>query len=132
MAAAERAAARDEFSFVLLGAGKSMEPLYAGGTAIVVGEQYFRTLRAGRVVVFRNHQDRYVARLLVEKMAKAWITTGLKNGAEDEEWMAADNFVGLVRAAYASVDPNFLAEVTAGLASQRGGARKARVAARRD
>ena len=82
--------------------------------------------------MFRNHEDRYVARLLVEKMAKAWITTGLKNGAEDEEWMAADNFVGLVRAAYASVDPNFLAEVTAGLASQRGGARKARVAARRD
>eukprot|EP01034_Spumella_vulgaris_P006642 gene6642-8448_t len=69
MAMAERAAGEDVRCFALVGAGRSMEPLYASGTAIVVREQHFRTLRAGMAVVYRNRANRYVAHLLVEEMA---------------------------------------------------------------
>ena len=132
MVAAERAAAEDERCFALVGAGRSMEPLYASGTAIVVREQSFRTLRPGMAVVYRSRANRYVAHLLVEEMATGWIVSGLNNPAPDEELVTAHNFVGVVQAAYASADTKFRAEIAAGLASKHGVDRRAQWVVVRD
>jgi signal peptidase I len=129
---AERAAAEDERCFALVGAGRSMEPLYASGTAIVVREQNFRTLRAGMAVVYRNRANRYVAHLLVEELAAGWIASGLNNPAPDPELVTAHNFVGVVQAAYAAADTKFRAEIAAELASKHGVDRRAQWVVVRD
>ena len=129
LATAERAAARDEACFALVGAGRSMEPLYAHGTAIVVREQSFRTLRRGMAVVYRNQANRYVAHLLVEEVAAGWIASGLNNPAPDDELVTTANFVGVVQAAYAATDTKFRADIAAGLASKHGVDRSPRLAA---
>lgn len=129
LAAAERAAAGDERCFALIGAGRSMEPLYASGTAILVREQSFRTLRAGMAVVYRSRSNRYVAHLLVEEMAAGWIASGLNNAEADEELVTARNFVGVVQAAYASADTQFRSEIAAGLVSKYGVDRRAQMVA---
>jgi signal peptidase I len=127
-AEAEREAAKNSRWFALMGAGASMEPLYPSGTAIVVREQSYRTLRAGMAVVFRNENNLYVAHMLVEELAAGWIATGLNNAKPDDELVTAENFVGVVQAAYASTDTHFRAEIAARLAHEHGFDRSARVA----
>jgi hypothetical protein len=127
-AEAEREAAKNSRWFALMGAGASMEPLYPSGTAIVVREQSYRTLRAGMAVVYRNENNLYVAHMLVEELAAGWIATGLNNAKPDDELVTAENFVGVVQAAYASTDTHFRAEIAARLAHEHGIDRSARVA----
>jgi hypothetical protein len=103
-AAAERAAAQHEGDFVLEGAGRSMEPVYFAGTALVVHPTAVHMLRAGMPVVYRNRQGVYVAHVLVEKTARGWRTAGLNNPEPDEGWVTAANLVGIVRQAFAA-DP---------------------------
>jgi hypothetical protein len=132
LAAAERAAARDDACFVLVGAGRSMEPLYAARTAIVVREQSFRTLRPGMAVVYRNRANRYVAHFLLEELAGGWMACGLSNPTPDEELVTRANFVGVVQAAFAADDTMFRARIAAGGSSKTGVDRSPLLAAGRD
>jgi signal peptidase I len=102
LAAAEAQAERDPFCFVLTGMGRSMEPVYASGTAIVVREQNFRILRVGQAVVYRNMRGRFVAHIVVTESPDGWLVAGMNNAGPDRELVTADNFVGVVLAAYAS------------------------------
>ncbi len=102
LAAAEQHAVGDSACFALSGAGHSMAPIYASGTAIVVREKSYRLLRAGQVVVYRNGRGCFVAHILVEELAEGWIAMGLNNARPDGELVTAENFVGVVIAAYAS------------------------------
>ena len=106
--AAEADAARDPACFALLGTGRSMEPIYASGTAIVVREQSFLSLRPGMSVVYRNRHGAYVAHLVLEKSSRGWLALGLNNPAADEEFITARNFVGVIKAAYAPPPPSHL------------------------
>lgn len=126
-AEAEREAAKNSRWFALVGAGSSMEPLYPGGTAIVVREQSYRSLRSGMAVVYRNERNICVAHLLVEKMAAGWMVTGLNNGKPDHELVTEENFVGVVQSAYTSTDMRTRAEISARLAGDRGSDRNVRV-----
>lgn len=100
--AAEADAARDPACFALLGAGRSMEPIYTSGTAIVVREQSFLSLRPGVAVVYRNRHGAYVAHLVLEKSSRGWLALGLSNPETDDEFVTARNFVGVIKAAYAA------------------------------
>ena len=102
LAAAEAQAARDSACFALIGAGRSMEPIYASGTAIVVREQSFGTLRPGLAVVYRNERGRYVAHVLVRELPGGWVVAGLNNAEPDTELVTRANFMGVIKAAYAS------------------------------
>ena len=102
LAAAEVRAGFDPACFALVGSGRSMEPLYASGTAIVVREQSFRRLCAGQAVVYRNRRGRFVAHLLVREMENGWVVAGVNNAEADDEPVTTKNFVGVVMAAYAS------------------------------
>jgi hypothetical protein len=128
LAAAESYALRDPHCFALMGAGRSMEPLYASGTAIVVREQSFLMLRTGQIVVYRNARGRFVAHLLVQESAGGWSVMGLNNTEPDDEQVTANNYVGVVLAAYASAKMPSAAELATRQAikvSAAGGARTA-------
>jgi hypothetical protein len=116
LAAAESHAAGDPACFALVGSGQSMAPLYSHGTAIVVREQSFVTLRPGMAVVYRNRCGHYIAHSLVEQLREGWIATGLNNAEPDDELVTPRNLVGVVKAAYASADTPFRAELVARLA----------------
>ena len=77
LAAAEAEAAGDRRDFALVGSGKSMEPLYRSGTAIVVRETGFRSLRPGQAVVYRHPRGYYVAHVLLAPTAGGWLVAGL-------------------------------------------------------
>ncbi len=115
LAAAEFHAARDHASFALIGAGDSMAPLYAHGTAIVVREQSFRTLRPGLPVVYRHRRGHYVAHSLVEFRRGGWVACGINNPEPDDELVTEQNFVGVIKAAYASADTPFRTALAAQL-----------------
>jgi hypothetical protein len=128
LAAAEAHAARDANSFALIGAGKSMEPMYVSGTAIVVHEQSFKTLHVGMPVVYRNSRGYYVAHMLVEEMRDGWLAIGINNAEPDQELVTSSNFVGVIQAAYAAADTPFRADVAARVAMKDGIDRSAKMA----
>lgn len=128
LAAAEADAAKDPNSFALMGSGKSMEPMYVSGTAIVVHEQSYTTLRAGMPVVYRNSRGYYVAHMLVEEMRDGWLAIGVNNAEPDQELVTRGNFVGVIQAAYAASDTPFRADVAARVALKDGVDRSAKVA----
>lgn len=116
LAAAESHAARDHACFALMGAGTSMAPLYASGTAIVVREQSYITLRPGMPVVYRHRRGHYVAHALLESRRGGWVACGINNPEPDDELVTELNFVGVIKAAYASSDTPFRTELAAQLA----------------
>lgn len=128
LAAAEAHASRDANSFALIGSGQSMEPMYVSGTAIVVHEQGYNTLRVGMPVVYRNSRGYYVAHMLVEEMRGGWLAIGVNNKEPDEELVTRNNFVGVIQAAYAASDTTFRADVAARVALKDGIDRSAKVA----
>ncbi len=128
LAAAEAHAARDANSFALFGSGQSMEPMDVSGTAIVMHEQGFDTLRVGMPVVYRNSRGFYVAHMRVEEMRGGWRASGVNTEEPDEELVMRNNFVGVIQAAYAAADTPFRADVAARVALKDGIARSAKVA----
>jgi hypothetical protein len=127
-AAAKAHAARDERCFALIGSGKSMEPMYVSGTAIVVHEQSFHTLSAGLPVVYRNRRGHYVAHMIVEPIRGGWLAIGLNNAKPDDELVTKDNYVGVIQAAFAAADTPFRADLAARVALKAGIDRSAKMA----
>lgn len=127
-AAAEAHAAKDERSFALIGSGKSMEPMYVSGTAIVVHEQSYQTLRVGMPVVYRNSRGYYVAHMIVEQLRGGWLAIGVNSSTPDAELVTKENYVGVIQAAYAAADTPFRADVAARVALKHGIDRSAKLA----
>lgn len=127
-AAAEAHAAKGKRSFALIGSGKSMEPMYVSGTAIVVHEQSYHTLRAGMPVVYRNRRGHYVAHMIVEQRRGGWLAIGVNNATPDADLVTRDNYVGIIQAAYAAADTPFRADLAARVALKAGIDRSAKMA----
>lgn len=93
-------AERTPDAFVLIGAGRSMQPLYAPGTILVLQKFPFELLERGQTVLYRNHVRKIVAHVLVAPARDGWRAAGLNNPQHDAEPVSPDNLVGVVIAAY--------------------------------
>ena len=87
-------------AFVLEGGGESMLPLYPPGTILVLQNVPFAKLQPGQTALYRNHENRTVAHVLVAKALDGWRVTGLNNPTHDMEPVNTGNFVGIVIAAF--------------------------------
>jgi len=87
-------------SFVLVGTGRSMHPLYAPGAILVLQKFPYELLERGQTVLYRNHAHRVVAHVLVAKVRDGWRVAGLNNRSHDMEPVRAENLVGVVIAAF--------------------------------
>jgi len=98
---ASTAAERTPDSFVLVGSGRSMQPLYAPGTILVLQQFPYELLERGQTVLYRNQARKIVAHVLVAKARDGWRVAGLNNCDHDMELVSAGNIVGVVIAAFA-------------------------------
>ncbi len=87
-------------TFVVVGTGKSMEPLYPPGTLLVLRPIAYGELQSGQTVVYRNQSQQAVAHVLVARTTDGWRIAGLNNRTHDMEPVLADNLLGVVIAAY--------------------------------
>ena len=87
-------------SFVLVGSGQSMQPLYAPGTILVLQRFPFELLERGQTVLYRNQANKVVAHVLVAKTHDGWRVAGLNNRGHDMEPVREANLVGVVIAAF--------------------------------
>jgi hypothetical protein len=87
-------------SFVLVGSGRSMQPLYAPGTILVLQQFPYELLERGQTVLYRNQARKIVAHVLVARARDGWRVAGLNNGRHDMEPVSAANLVGVVIAAF--------------------------------
>ena len=101
---AEAAASHLAGAQAFVGAGESMEPIYASGTAIVVTPVDFSQLRPGMSVVYVNAEGRGVAHALVEQTRGGWVAQGANNPAPDADLVTPVNLVGVITQAFASTD----------------------------
>ena len=90
-------------AFILVGTGRSMEPLYPAGTLLVLRETDYAGLRSGQTVVYRNSSSRAVGHVLVAKARDGWRVKGLNNASHDREPVLAGNLIGVVVAAFQPV-----------------------------
>jgi len=97
---ASTVAARAPDSFVLVGSGRSMHPLYAPGTILVLQQFPYELLERGQTVLYRNQARKIVAHVLVAKARDGWRVAGLNNREHDMEPVSAANLVGVVIAAF--------------------------------
>jgi hypothetical protein len=108
---AEAAAAKIEGAQAFLGAGESMEPIYASRTAIVVTPVDFAQLCPGMSVVYVNQDGRGVAHTLVKKTRHGWVAQGVNNPDRDDDLVTSANLVGVISQAYASSDTPLRREI---------------------
>lgn len=87
-------------AFVLVGSGRSMQPLYAPGTILVLQRFPYELLEPGQTVLYRNQARKVVAHVLVTKARDGWRVVGLSNRRHDMEPVRAENLVGVVIAAF--------------------------------
>jgi hypothetical protein len=113
MAAAEQEAAKHEGDFVLHGFGRSMEPVYLAGTAVVVHPTAMHMLRKGMAVVYRNPRGMNVAHMLLERTERGWIAIGLNNAEPDGTLVTEKNLVGIIKHAFAADDTPFRSDIAA-------------------
>ncbi len=111
--AADEAAAHTTGAQAFIGAGESMQPVYASGTAIVVTPVDFAQLRPGMSVVYVNSEGRGVAHALVESTREGWVVQGVNNPEPDSDLVTATNLVGVVTQAYASSDTTVRQQIAA-------------------
>jgi hypothetical protein len=93
-------AERTPGSFVLVGSGRSMQPLYTQGTILVLQKFPFELLERGMTVLYRNHASKVVAHVLVARGRDGWRAAGLNNPRHDGEPVSPENLVGVVIAAF--------------------------------
>ena len=101
--AARQRASAEAGAFVLTGTGRSMEPLYASGTIMVVARKKFEELRRGQTILYRNRANVTVAHVLVAKCADGWRVAGLNNRVHDNDGVRPENLLGVVVAAITPV-----------------------------
>ncbi|MBI2815036.1 MAG: hypothetical protein HYX71_12205 [Opitutae bacterium] len=87
-------------SFVLVGSGQSMQPLYAPGAILVLQQYPYELLEPGQTVLYRNRARKIVAHVLVARARDGWRVAGLNNPRPDLEPVRPGNLVGVVIAAF--------------------------------
>lgn len=87
-------------AFILVGTGRSMQPLYPAGTILVLCERRYSELCSGQTVVYRNQKQRAVGHVLVAKARDGWRVRGLNNRTHDPEPVVPGNLVGVVVGAF--------------------------------
>lgn len=115
---AEQFAATLSRAHALWGIGRSMEPLYAANTAVVVQEIDYDDIKKGMTVVYVKSNGRRVAHSVVGETRGGFLVQGVNNDREDPELVTADNFIGVITQAFASADSTFRTETTKRLASK--------------
>lgn len=111
-----------------VGAGESMEPIYASGTAVVVTPCDYTELRPGMSVVYVNAEGRGVAHALVERTRDGWVVQGANNPAPDADLVTPRNLVGVVTQAFASADTPERLKIAGRLMEERATSLRAMVA----
>lgn len=114
---AEQLAATLSRAQALWGIGRSMEPLYAPNTAVVVQEIDYDDIKKGMTVVYIKANGRRVAHSVIGETRGGYIVQGVNNDVEDAELITPENFVGVITHAFASADSAFRTETTKRLAS---------------
>lgn len=92
--------ARTPGSFILVGSGNSMNPLYPSGTVLVLSRVAYDSLQPGQTVVYRNQQHKTVAHVLITKARDGWRVRGVNNRTHDMEPVVTTNLLGVVVAAF--------------------------------
>lgn len=87
-------------AFLLIGTGRSMQPLYPAGTLLVLRTAAYTELRNGQTVVYRNGDRRAVGHVLITKARDGWRVRGLNNRTHDPEPVVAENLIGVVVGAF--------------------------------
>jgi signal peptidase I len=98
--AAAEVASQHRGTFVLVGQGRSMQPLYPAGTILVLRRAPYPELQAGQTVLYRSRDNHAVAHVLVAKVRDGWRARGLNNDRPDSEPVQEQNLVGVVVAAF--------------------------------
>ena len=92
-------------ALVLLGSGRSMQPLYPSGTVLVLRPVAYDQLRPGQTAVYRNQATKAVAHVLVARTRDGWRARGLSNHRHDMEPVRPGNLLGVVVGAYLPTRP---------------------------
>lgn len=124
LATAEKHAATLAGAQAFRGIGRSMEPVYAPNTAIVVQAISYEVLKKGMTVVYVSSRGTRVAHTIVGETRGGYILQGVNNDAEDDELLTEDNYVGVVVDAYASADTTFRSDIAQRLAAKGRNARR--------
>ena len=104
---AEDAAAKMPGAQAFWGIGRSMEPLYATNTAVVVQEIDYEDIKKGMTVVYLKSTGVRVCHSVVGETTGGYLVQGVNNDVEDAELVTKDNFIGIIVQAYASADTAF-------------------------
>lgn len=86
----------DDGRTTLLGGGRSMMPLYGTNTVLVYAPIAYTDLEEGMVVAYTNGKGVVVTHRLVKKGLKGWIAMGDNNHALDDDYVTAENLIGVV------------------------------------
>lgn len=89
--------------FVLVGSGRSMQPLYEPDTILVLQHLPFHELRRGQTALYRTRTGKVIAHVLVSKTRDGWRARGLNNRLHDMEPVLSENLVGVIVAAFKPV-----------------------------
>lgn len=100
-------------AFVLVGSGRSMQPLYAPGTILVLQQLPYATIERGQTALYRSKTQKVVAHVLVAKTRDGWRVTGLSNPIHDMEPVRPENLVAIVIAAFQPLPGDRLVRVAA-------------------
>ena len=116
--AAEAAAAALPDAQAFWGIGRSMEPLYATNTAIVIQQIDYEHIKKGMTVVYLKSTGVRVCHSVVGETTGGYLVQGVNNDVEDAELVTPDNFMGVIVEAYASADTTFRADTEKRLAAK--------------
>lgn len=106
-------AAKNRGAFVLVGSGRSMQPLYEPGTILVMQACAYAQLQSGQTVLYRNKAGKVVAHVLIARARDGWRTAGLNNRIHDMEPVVAGNLVGIVIAAFQPLPGSRIGQIAA-------------------
>jgi len=117
MHAAETAATGLNGAQAFWGVGKSMEPLYAPNTAIVVKPIAYDDIKKGMTLVYVKSNGHVVAHSVVDEDRKGYVVQGVNNDEADPESVNETNLIGVVVAAYSANVTDFRSSLTKSVAS---------------
>jgi len=99
---AEAVAGLEPGRFTVIGAGKSMLPIYGENTVLVLQKVPYANLVAGMNVAYRNERGAVVLHRLIAKEPDGWRAIGLNNPEEDATRVTPYNLLGIVYVAFAN------------------------------
>jgi signal peptidase I len=114
---AQKVAAEMTKARAFWGIGRSMEPLYATNTAVIVQEINYDDIKKGMTVVYMKSTGVRVCHSVVGETRGGLLVQGVNNDEEDAELVTPENFIGVIVQAFASADTEFRTETEKRLAA---------------